>query len=300
MIYVRANTDWLAKSIYGVGFHWTVHSKPRHGPAKPFDKAVDDFDVKAFLSMVEETGAKYIIFTSTHAIHWLAGPNAVVDRIMPGRTCKRDLLMELAVGLSQRNIRLIFYYNHSCNGKDDPEWQKACGFMGGKELFFKNLCDILTEMGTHYAEYLHGYWFDSSYTIARFAPPWHKITLAVKSGNPDRIVCYNSYLNNTLLHTEEQDYCAGELNEPLLPEARYSPNGLQWHGYICLDEKSWVHNQMDTEIPPPRFSDKQVIEYVKAVALKKAAITFNLSVYQDGTVSPASIAQLRKIRRAVR
>ena len=47
--YRRANTDWLAKCRYGVGVHWTAQTVPRTGPALPFQKAVETFNVKQFI-----------------------------------------------------------------------------------------------------------------------------------------------------------------------------------------------------------------------------------------------------------
>jgi hypothetical protein len=50
--YVRANTDWLAKCSFGIGIHWTAQTVPRNGTAKPFQKAVADFDLKGFMAEI--------------------------------------------------------------------------------------------------------------------------------------------------------------------------------------------------------------------------------------------------------
>jgi len=36
----QASTDWMVKAKYGVMFHWTDGSQPRHGPKKPYAEAV--------------------------------------------------------------------------------------------------------------------------------------------------------------------------------------------------------------------------------------------------------------------
>ena len=90
--YVRANTDWLAKCRFGIGIHWTAQSVPRKGSPKPFQKAVADFDLKGFIAAVEHAGADYVLFTSAHALQELPAPNPVLDKILPGRTCERDLI----------------------------------------------------------------------------------------------------------------------------------------------------------------------------------------------------------------
>ena len=55
--YQRANTDWLAKCHYGIGVHWTAQTVPREGPALPFQKAVEAFDLKKFVDALTHAGA---------------------------------------------------------------------------------------------------------------------------------------------------------------------------------------------------------------------------------------------------
>jgi hypothetical protein len=94
--YKRANTDWLAKCRFGIGIHWTAQTVPRNGPPKPFQEAVDAFDLDGFVKTVEYAGADYVLNTSAHALQMLPAPNPVLDKILSARTCKRDLIMELA------------------------------------------------------------------------------------------------------------------------------------------------------------------------------------------------------------
>jgi len=118
--YKRSNTDWLAKCRFGAGIHWTAQTVPRSGQPKPFQEAVDAFDLDGSIKSVEYTGADYVLFTSAHALQMLPAPNPMLDRILPGRTCKRDLIMELADALAAKGKHLLVYYNHSCNHNQDP------------------------------------------------------------------------------------------------------------------------------------------------------------------------------------
>ena len=92
--YVRANTDWLAGCRFGIGIHWTAQTVPRTGPAKAFAQAVADFDLKGFLAALDRSGADYVLFTIAHALQRLPAPHPALDRILPGRTCERDLIQE--------------------------------------------------------------------------------------------------------------------------------------------------------------------------------------------------------------
>ncbi len=147
--YQRANTDWLAKCRFGIGIHWTVQTVPRSGPALPFQKAVDCFDLKKFMDQLAYAGADYLLFTATHALQMLPAPHPVLEKILPGRTCKRDLIAELAAGLEAAGKPLLVYYNHSCNQAQDRPWEQAVGYHGrDKSRFAQNLMDIVKWMGT--------------------------------------------------------------------------------------------------------------------------------------------------------
>ena len=164
--YQRANTDWLAKCRFGIGTHWTAQTVPRNGPPKPFQKAVDDFDLDGFIKTVEDAGADYVLFTSAHALQMLPAPHPVLDKILPGRTCKRDLIRELADGLAAKGKHFLVYYNHSCNHNQDPEWEQAVGYHArNKERFAQNIMDIVGHMGQRYKEKIKAWWFDSPYSL---------------------------------------------------------------------------------------------------------------------------------------
>ncbi len=104
--YARANTDWLAKCGFGIGVHWTAQTVPRRGKPLPFQKAVDDFDVQRFVGQLAYAGAEYLLFTATHALQMLPAPHPVIDKILRGRTCRRDLIGELADALAAKGMPL--------------------------------------------------------------------------------------------------------------------------------------------------------------------------------------------------
>jgi hypothetical protein len=109
MSYIRANTDWLSKCRYGIAVHWTAQSTPRRGNPLTFQDAVDSFKLDDFINAILESGAEYLIFTSTHALQMLASPNPAVEAILPGRTTKRDLIWGIASSLYAHGIHLILY-----------------------------------------------------------------------------------------------------------------------------------------------------------------------------------------------
>ncbi|MHC4572839.1 MAG: alpha-L-fucosidase [Planctomycetota bacterium] len=313
--YERANTDWLAACRYGVGVCWTAESRPRQGWPVSFTEAVKNFDVGRFVDTIARTGAEYLIFTATHKYQFLPAPNPVIDRIQTGRTCRRDLIKEMALGLRRHGIHLILYYNHSCNQAQDFIWEQAVGYHDrDKNRFFDNIFNIIAWMGRHYGDLINAWWFDSLYSLSRAGPrdtvttdmagfkvPWRRYTRAAKVGYPARLVTYNAGILRTYMYTTYQDYWAGEMRDlENPPDGRYLHNGLQWHGWICLDDPRWVHTKRDTEIPNVRFSDEDLVEYVRTCIRHQAPVAFNLSIYQNGRMSPKSLRQMRMLKDAVK
>lgn len=312
--YKRANTDWLAKCRFGIGVHWTAQTAPRRGPPKSFQEAVDAFDLDGFVEAVEYAGADYVLFTATHALQMLPAPHPVIERLLPGRTCQRDLIMDLADALSAKGKHLLVYYNHSCNRKNDTEWKNAVGYHGpDKERFAQNLMDIVGHMGERYGEKIKAWWFDSSYSLDPRGPvnsvttdlggfqfPWEDFTEVAKRGNAQRLVTYNAGVARTFLYTTHQDYWAGELKSlDAPPQSRYLDNGLQWFGWTCIEDRRWVQSELDTPIPPPLYSDARVIDFVRSCNAHQSPMTFNVGIHQDGTMASASLSQLHRLAAAL-
>jgi len=310
MSYIRANTDWLSKCRYGIAVHWTAQTTPRRGKSLQFQDAVDAFKLDAFINAILKSGAEYLIFTSTHALQMLASPNPTVEAILSGRTTKRDLIWEIASSLSTHGIHLILYYNHSCNSKDDPEWEQAVGYHEKyKDRLVSNLCDIVTWMGLHYGDKIKAWWFDSPYSLDPKGPhnsvttdmtgfqfPWERFTEVAKRGFTERLVTYNAGVDQNYLYTTHQDYWAGELVDlDHLPKSRFLDNGLQWHGWTCLDNRAWVHSKIDTDIPATLYTDDRIINFVRKCNEHQCPMCFNLGIYQDGIISSDAIRQLSKI-----
>ena len=294
---MRANTDWFVAAKYGVMFHWSVTTQPLRGPQKPYPEAVRAFDLDAFADMVSETGAGYVIFTVVHGIMHFPAPLASIERVMSGRTCERDLIGEMTEKLQERGIPLILYFHH---GVGDLKWVNAAGFLNtDKSRFFEIEQDILTEIGLRYGKKVAGYWFDDRYPLQ----PFEELFKATKVGNPDRIVAWNSWILPKT--TEYQEYYGGEFGGALIvPSPNYfsedgSASGLQPHGMIFLDNP-WQHGYPDTDIAPPLFTTQRLIDYVNTCIAQKLVITMNIGITQDGHVSPATLEQMRALRRTIR
>lgn len=297
-IKLRADTTWFQQARYGIMVHWTKQSMPRNGNPKSYDQAVADFNVEAFADQMKQTGAGFVLITTSHAFQYFPAPLKSLDSILPGRTSRRDLVADLAAALGKRGLKLMLYYH--LGASDDPDWLKACGFWEtDTSRFFNNWQAIISEVGQRYKEQLAGWWFDdgsSSYYYR--SAPWEKLGSAAKAGFSQRLVAFNSWELNS--PTEFHDFFTGEgfsdprgYNELLVRggNGRYpsgTHQGLQ--ASACLiTEGDWVHNRKDTAIGNPQWNPDQLAGMLKGFSEYRNVPIFNMEIYQEGAVSPQSV-----------
>ena len=310
--YRRADFAPLRDTLYGVGFHWTTWTLPRKGKPQAFEAAVKAFDVSAFAQQVEDTGAGHVLFTATHELHWLPGPDPEVDRIMQGRTCERDLLMEIADALAARGIRFMIYYNHGTHQDQDPEWQAAVGSkLPDRSKYFDNYLRIVRWMGQHYGEKVIAYWFDSGCAFADLPSnpdtPWYDMTVAAKAGYPDRLICYNSGIESLKCYTPYQDYWAGEVARlNYLPRGTRTPAGLPWYAFaswhphpIWIGCGEWGLHKDSIALDWPAPPVESIADFLRRFRACDGAVTFNLLCYQDGSIYDSDLEVMSHLRAAV-
>jgi hypothetical protein len=310
--YKRADASWFAACPFGVSTHWTALSQAVD-PAdwRPFPETVAKFNVERFADQIAISGASYLIFTSCHALQWLPGPCEAIERVLPGRTNKRDMIGDLARALRQRHVHLILYYNHSCNGGDDPAWELAVGYhQPDKSRLVSNLLGIIRELGERHGELNKAWWFDSCYSLDTHGANWGKSTISdsfrfpwndwvaeSKSGNPERLVTLNAGMMRYYLYTDHQDYEWGEANDLIaVPAAQFTPDGLQAHRWVCLDNPGWVHSRYNEPLVPSRFKPEHLLSYVQTAHRFRVPVTFNIDVDRNGDFLPETLQLLRELK----
>jgi alpha-L-fucosidase len=305
--YQKSDFSILQKTKYGIGFHYTTWTAPKKGELKPFEQAVNDFDVDKFVSQVVETGAGHVMLTITHGMHYMPCPNKALDTIIDGRTTDRDLLMEIADALAEENILLMFYYNEGMHG-GDPAWIEAIT-KNSKDPndYYKNHMSVLRWLGEHYGEKLIGFWVD--HIFAQISDEtWWNLTQSMKAGNPNRLVTYNSGVENHFLRTEYMDYWAGELCRlNYFPEGDITPSGLPWYSYVawhpdfgnpCCGEWGLQMHTRDKEWNSPNADS--VADFLKHYIDHNGAVTFNLFCYQDGTIYEHDLNIMKELKKKIR
>ena len=310
-----SDTNWMKGSV-GVSSHWTNRTRRLDGAEPAFTDAVDGFDVERYADALAGAGARHCIFTLAHAQQYLPCPLEELDRVLSGRTARRDLLGELIAALNARGIRFIAYYNHSCNGNDDPPWMDACGYAqgirGDLDRFQEIICSIVGALSRRYGTGISGWWFDSAFSVDPFGPApagcaaapdlggwrlsWPAYIGAARSGNPDAAVAVNAGIFNNSEFTELADYCAGEATS-LEDKFQPPPRDIVRHHWTILDDDDWVFRAFPWgkgRFAPGRFSDAGLISFLARQLSQGRMTTFNVGVDADGIVNPLALGQIRR------
>ena len=301
--YPRASTDWLAGS-FGIGVHWTTRTTDQDGRRGDFEKAVDAFDVPRFVAQLRDAGARHVIFTSSWADQHPPAPCPALDRILPGRTTRRNLLREIADALAAEGIRTILYYNQS-GDRSDREWAKASGYADGRlETFGSNAVAIVRDLSLAAGPNVAGWWFDSPGMVSDAGPhrvasvplgdwkfPFREMALAAKAGNPDALVSVNSQ-GGTFVYTPCQEYFSGEelVDFPLC--GRTNAQGMAMHLWLTADNRDWVHQGRG--FASPRFEDDFLRPWLARRLADGCAVTLNVDVDRTGLLNPATIEQIKR------
>ena len=285
----------------------------------PYQQAVENFDVDRFVSSVVEAGADHCLFTLTHAKQYLAFPNEPLEKLLPGRTTQRDLIGEIADGLTAAGVRFLTYYNHSCNGADDVEWKEACGYAAGingsLDVFAQNILDIVSFTAKRYGEKLSGWWFDSSYSVDPKGPsntvscdmgnwqfPWDRLNQAAKSGHADCAVCFNAGIGSNFLYSPHQDYYAGETVDIYKDFTPDEVPGIIGHRWTTIDSTAWVFTQKAAArgFADMRYPTDELVAFVSHNLAHDRMSTFNMEVDQTGVINPKALQQFSQIISSVK
>ncbi len=310
-----ARVEWMANGPYGVMVHWVKATRPAPGKEDIADwnARVDAFDVKAFADRIEATGAKWLIFPFGHCSGggYFNSPNAVLESRYPGQCSKRDLSLEIAREVTSRGIRFMGYVftEWDTAGNVSRDFARAMDWERDpvdKSMFMEHFYGIITEWAKRFGLLLSGWWYDGCYDAfdksfllehewsnARFDPK--RIAAASRAGNPEAVFALNPGANGyECVFPEDEDYLGGEGNDLSWPLESGLIYGLQRHVLTWID-CYWMHDK-DGEMAPPRYTDDELIAYLKKANENEVGITLNIGIYQDGTLSDKMTEQLRHVR----
>jgi hypothetical protein len=229
---------------------------------------------------------------------------------VPGRTCRRDLILDLADELGKRGIRLCLYFHF---GATDHPWRQAVGMNDGdSSRMAENISSIFEETSRRYGEKLWGFPYidDGFFRAYQHDPPWEKWARAVKAGHRDSLVGFSPNRGPNL--TPFSDVQVGDSGASLpdpAPAAMYAPGGplegLEAGWYIAMDGWRTRKPFQGTFHDQPRFPKEQYVEYFQKMAAARIPVSINLIITQDVTherpfFNPKCLDIMKAVREAVR
>jgi hypothetical protein len=188
------------------------------------DEFANGFDVNAYADAVQSMGVEYVFFTAWHFAMYSLGPNAALEKWLPGHTSKRDLIGEVADALNQRGIKLVIYA-HPNDGHDlKPEEQEKIGYLKALKKgvppipkFNDFINEVYAELVGRYANKPNviGFWLDSWHANGdRLDMP--RLRNTILTAMPRAILLSNRYIPEFIdfysLETYYTNGPAGDIN----------------------------------------------------------------------------------------
>ena len=192
--------------------------------------------------------------------------------------------------------------------QDFPTSFSATG-TGDRSTFFANWQTVLAEIGNRYGTNLDGFVFDDG-CIYYSATPEARETSA-RSGNPSRLISWNGAVVGGLRYTDFQDLSFGEGShgEATTGSTPAGGNGiftsgpevgLLQHSMFIMDGDWGVHTQGGNKISTG--IERQRIDWSEAACRPAAGCvlpSFDMMMYEDGTVADSDLAILNDVRQSV-
>lgn len=312
----RADTSWLNQSGYGLFFQYGSWGYPDNvGIAKTVNQQAQDFYVPGFVQMVKNTGAKYVIWSFSWWGYTPDMPVSAIDTILGNRkyTAQRNLIGDIATALKAQGIRFMLYYHA---GTEEAAWWAKQNFPGSfdtrgtgdRSTFFNNWSAVVTDIGNTLGTNLDGIFFDDG--MIYYPAPFEKLEDIARTGNPNRIVSWNSWVMPRFTDFQDVYFGEGSHGEVGTGSAAVGGNGiyvsgpqqqLLQHGMFPVENLAdWgIHHQGQKIHGTNALSNKALISDVTSAIARGVPLSLNMSMYEDGTVSDAALGQLYALNNSI-
>ncbi|MGJ8673538.1 LamG-like jellyroll fold domain-containing protein [Rubritalea sp.] len=310
----KVDSTWFSQAGYGLMFQYGAWGYPESGDKKSIEDQANDFDVPAFVEMVKGTGASYVIWSSTWREYKINAPIASVDSYFgdSSHTSSRDLIGEVMDALDAEGIDFMLYY-HRGEANEAP-WFLDESFprteftqrgTGDRSIFFDSWTTIIAEIGNRYGDKLDGWFIDGG--MVYYPAPFERFGAAARAGNPNRLVSYNPWV--AVRMTDFQDVMFGEDHkgttitgsadaggDGILTDG--PSEGLLQHGMFTMENTWGVY--LEDQAINTSITAANALSYVENAKALNVPLSFNMMMWEDGTVSQDSLDILAGIAETYR
>ncbi len=290
--------DWFFEKRFGLFVHWGLYAIPawheQHQwrgsvPRREYEKLIHQFnpirfDPDAWLDLAEQTGMRYICFTTKHHDGFCLWNTAQTDYNVMHTPYGKDILRMLANACHRRHFPLCLYYsiadwhhpNYPNQGRshelpapepgDRPDW----------DLYREFLVAQVRELCTQYGE-LHGFWWDMN--VTGIVDP--SINAMIRSLQPNAVI-NNRGFDEGDFGTPERDYDSA--TEEIMAFTRRT------EACQSVGRESWGY-KADEDY----YSDRHLIASIDKVMAKGGNYLLNVGPMADGTIPDEAVRILRTI-----
>lgn len=300
---------WMPQAKWGVMTHYLAdwQAKVHHLRMSPseWNKLIDGFDVDALAKQLHSVGATYYQISIGQNSGYYLAPNPTYDKltgIRPSKCSRRDLVSDLYQALHKYGIRLMVYLPSGAPNRDQAadaalDWRN--GPYPNRE-FQRKWQAVIRDWSLRWGKKVSGWWFDGCYfpnSMYRSpkAPNFRSFADAARAGNPDAVIAFNPGVYYRIYGLSPyQDFTAGEIDKPELVKIRHDLggklDGVQLHMLSYLG-RTWGKGT-------PRFTNEQVIQYSKKIWKAGGAVTWDVPIQLNGTLSQPFLDQLSALDKA--
>ncbi len=299
----------LNSDLYGLFFQYGHWGYPQTGTTKKsLDAQAADFNVTDFVNKVKASGAQYVIWSTSWYTYEHDEPNNTINGIVGNHslTSSRALISEIAAALKAEKIDFYLYYHL---GYGTPAWWSHQPYpsdfyrtgAGDRTGYFNIWKRVVSEMGTRLGTNLDGWFFDDGQTY--YPAPFESLGAAARTGNPNRTVTYNNYLQAK--NTPFTDLSFGEIcrsgDSPSNSKGLYTQGGEKGSFGHCLYrmESDWGIHSPNQPIGTLNYTVNSAESLVRANRSRGVPTSFNLQMYEDGTMSQPTLDVLAGLKARV-
>ena len=292
--------EWFAKAKFGVFIHWGIYavkgvseSWSFYNSYLPYDEYMDqckgftakNYDPKAWVKLIEESGAKYTVITTKHHDGVALWDTQVGDiSVKKSTPAGRDVLTPFVDEVRKTDMHLGLYYSlldwsrsdypndtrksTRYSIKDDPQrWDSFCKFNFGQ----------MEELSRQYKPDL--WWFDGDWE--QDAATWRsaEIVKLLRKYSPKCII--NSRIAGY------GDYTTPEQGVPVVrPESKY------WELCMTMND-SWGYQHTDTNYKTPHMLLRTYVDCLS----NGGNLLLDIGPREDGTIPQEQVDILKEFGR---
>ena len=324
---VSPETSWMATDAkFGVSHHYLAGGTldSAYYQITDYDEwnhYVTNFDVDEYADKAEKLGLGYVIFTITQNRGYVSTTSNVYDQNSPAcpvitygcknqtgtnkadYTPERDLILDLALALKTKGIKLIAYLPAHVGDRWTGVHQPA----SFSDWFIE---DFIEERAVAWGDNIAGWWFDGWYQAPEASqtlasgnsyPVADKITAAVKTGNPNAIITLSDGFSSSYMPNDpHSNYTQGESNSlPPIPSSGEVTTNIgetvQWHGFTFTSQHHPVFAGWGQVKYNLKYQDEIVADRAKAISDSGGVSTWDVAINPNGKWLVDRLVQMQKV-----